>query len=140
MKEELLSAAGERAARRAAEQSGLPDYAEFVELLRRLTAIDAAGLGPELARLRHALGLVPPQPPTLRGRLRALAGRTLSPLLWRLLRARGSADPFEAIYEILRRQLEWQLASEQRLLDELAALRSRLEALEHSRDGRGESG
>jgi hypothetical protein len=138
--EDLLLAARERAARRGEKEPGHADYEALAELLRRMTAMDAAGLGPELARLRHVLGMVPPQPPTISGRLRAWVARIFSPLFWKLLRRSGSADPLAAVYDMLCRQLEWQLALQQRLCSEITALERRVEALENLAKTRKDGG
>lgn len=137
---DLIRAARKQAASRSAELQGLPDHARLAELFRRQTVLDGTGLGPELAKFRNALGLVAPQPPTVRGKFSSLVGMILGPVLWRLLRALGSPNPFEAVYEMVLCQLDWQVAAENRIADELAAIRARLDALEAFCDGRRELG
>lgn len=133
----LLRAARQRAASRLAGQSGPPDYERLAEAFRRHTALDEAGLGPELARLRNAIHRAPPGPPTVWGRVMAGLGGLLSPVLWRLMRALGVPNPFDAVYEALLCDIERQLAAEERIGHELDAIRVRLEELEAARcDGR----
>ncbi len=133
----LLRAARQRAAGRPAGQTGPPDYGRLAEAFRRHTALDEAGLGPELARLRNAIHRAPPRPPTLWGRAMAALGGLLSPVLWRLMRALGVPNPFDAVYEALLRDSERQLAAEERIHQELEAIRARLEELEAAhRNGR----
>jgi hypothetical protein len=129
--EDLLLAARERASLRGEKESGCADYEALAELLRRMTALDAAGLGPELARLTHVLGMVPPQPPTISGRLRAWVARILSPLFWKLLWRSGSADPVAAVYHMFRLQVEWQLALQERFSSEITKLQRRVQDLEN---------
>lgn len=137
---DLIRTARDRVAKRPAgnHQVSGHDYPHLAELFRRHTTLDGAGLGPELARIRNGLNQVPPQPPTIRGKLLSLFGRVFSPLLWGLLRTAAPPNALEAVYETMLCQLEWQLASEERMAKELAAIRTRLEALEASLNGRGQ--
>lgn len=129
MRAGLTRAIREEAERRSAELQGLPDYDGLAEFFRRQTVLESTGLGPELGKFMRRPS-VPPLRPTFRGKLLAFVGRLITPFLWRLLRVLGSPNPFEAVYEMALCQMEWQLAAEGRIAEELAAIRARLDALE----------
>ena len=128
---ELVKQADARADARRQEGQNTPDYASLAEAFRCHTALDSAvPFAQELARLRHPSGALPPNAPTFRGRFGALIGRVFSPLLWRLIRASSTHDPFEAVYRILIEQQERQVQAEARIDGEIAALCARLDQIE----------
>ena len=105
-------------------------YEEAAELFRRLSRLDEHSLGPELARLQSISSSVPPQPFGFRKKIRFYFFRAISPILGRLLKAASLAGPYQAAYELAVQMQERQLELESRLCAELAALNSRIDALE----------
>ena len=124
----LKTAEARSVARRVNEE--VTDYEQVAELFRRFTDLDIRSVGPELARLQSLARAVPPQPLSLRGKIRGLFFRIVNPVLGRVLRAASLASPFQAAYELAMHVQQQQLETERRILAEIAAIGARLEILE----------
>lgn len=106
------------------------NYEQMAELFRRLSRLDERSLGPELARLQSISTSAPPQPFGLFKKIRFYVLAAVSPILGRVLKAASLAGPYQAAYELAVQMQERQLELEGRICSELAALNSRLDALE----------
>ncbi len=111
-------------------KSGLPDYEEAAELFRRITDLDARSFGPELARFENAARPAPPRALRTGGKFQYWFFRLVNPVMGRLLRAASLATPFRASYDLSIHLHEQQLATERKILAEIAAISARLELLE----------
>jgi len=106
------------------------DYREFARLLVRLTDLDSRCLGPELAKLQDQSRPVPAQPLGIRGKIRGMFFKAMSPALGRLLRAASLASPYRTAYGLAVDLLRGQLELDSRLQAEIAGLKHRIETLE----------
>lgn len=128
----VIDAARERAQQRKIQTTQEPCYGHLAEWLERQRQLDRAGLGPALARLRHAPGNLPPHSPGLKGRATNFVFRLIAPLVWRLIRVCDAQSLYSAVYDTLIEQAEWQLAMHRQLSAELAELRAELDALKRA--------
>ncbi len=128
--ESLFDAArGQLDARLASGTPGgesVPDYKSIAADFVVNAELDRSGLGQKLAEIESDSGVLPHNPPTLRGRFGRLAFGLSSRLLWwipRAFRLRDSA--LRGMYEAL-------LSSREEQDRELRLLRARVDALERA--------
>ncbi len=124
----LLDAAERRVEARIAAGEAIPDYQSISADFGVNAELDRSGLGQKLAEIDG--GILPRNPPTLRGRFGRLAFGLSSRVLWwipRAFRIRDSA--LRAMYEAL-------LSSREEQDRELRLLRTRVDALERALEDR----
>lgn len=120
----LLDAGKSRVDARIASGEPIPDYKSMSADFEVNAELDRSGLGQKLAEIESAGGILPRNPPTLRGRFGGIAFGLSSRALWwipRAFRLRDSA--LRAMYEAL-------LSSREEQCRELGLLRARVDALE----------
>lgn len=114
-----------------AEAPGVGRHTMLEKYCRALTDFDETGLRRTLETIEGEFGMLPPEPPTSRGKLGARIVRTQAKALWWLVRALHLRDDvLAAVYRTLGRQLEAQLGFQAEMHTALRDLRARLDAIE----------
>ncbi len=126
-----------RAARLRVQERGTTgaadEYADMLELLRSQPEIDLDGLGQLVAEIEQSGGIMPPQPPTRRGRIGAALIRVQCRALWWLVRAVSRRDnAWRAVYDMLTTLVEQQTKERFRREQSFKALEARIAALEEA--------
>ena len=129
---ELREVARRRLEERPSRGSAV-DYGWLAELFRSEPGVDPYGFGQLVAEIEQTGGIVPPEPPTFRGRL----GRFLIDLeyraLWWLVRAISRRDQaWRAAYHMMLSLHEKQVSSRLEALGRISEIEARVSLLEET--------
>jgi hypothetical protein len=126
----------EIARRRGEERSSRDpsvDYRLLAELFRSEPAVDPSGLGQFVAEIEQGCDLLPPEPPTFRGRVGRILIRLELRALWWLARAISRRDHvWRAAYEMMLAIHEKQLESRLEAMGRISEIEARLSRIEES--------
>ena len=129
--EELIELARRRLDQRASAQEAYTRYRVLAKQFRAESEFDSHGFRQALLEIEGPDGILPPAPPTTRGRLGQWIIRLQARSLWWLTRAlRLEGRALRSAYATLRHESERLTQVEDTLAQQLAGIRLRLERIE----------
>jgi hypothetical protein len=127
------------ARRRREERSSrnpVVDYRWLAELFRSEPAVDPSGLGQLVVEIEQGGDLLPPEPPTFRGRVGRMLIRLELRALWWLARAISQRDrAWSAAYDMMLALHEKQLKSHLEAMGRISEIEARLSRIEENLSG-----
>ena len=133
--DELIESARRRLDQRASAQEAYTRYRLLTKQFRAESEFDSHGFRQTLLQIEGPSGILPPAPPTVRGRLGQWIIRLEARVLWWLVRAlRLEGRALRSAYATLRRESERLAQVEDNLARQLGGIRLRIERIERHLD------
>ncbi len=133
--DELIESTRRRLDQRASAQEAYTRYRLLAEQFKKESEFDSHGFRQALLEIEGPDGILPPAPPTVRGKLGQWIIRLQARSLWWLIRAlRLEGQVLRSAYSTIRHESERLTQVEDNLAQQLAGVRLRLERIERHLD------